>query len=172
MTAAKTQVLDQVDAQLRAINEQLDVLREFNRKVDRLEQTGFWRRYENLTPNVVMKMNDMKFEPTGATSFAMMGRVESWLEEFDQDEIDAFVLTFRLFTQDNEQVDRLGAADCPNRKSVSSTHMRCMMIASFRATATHAFLAPMRLASFTPHARSTDHFRDLRRCAFASSKIS
>jgi len=87
MTAAKTQVLDQIDAQLRAINEQLDVLREFNRKVDRLEQTGFWRRYENLTPNVVMKMNDMKFEPTGATSFAMMGRVESWLEEFDQDEI-------------------------------------------------------------------------------------
>ncbi len=87
MTAAKTQVLDQVDAQLRAISEQLDVLREFNREVDRLEQTGFWRRYENLTPNVVMKMNDMKFEPTGATSFAMMGRVESWLEEFDQDEI-------------------------------------------------------------------------------------
>src|SRR5712692_9559340 len=76
MTAAKTQVLDQVDAQFRAINEQLDVLREFNRKADRLEQTGFWRRYENLAPNVVMKMNDMKFEPTGATSFAMMGRVE------------------------------------------------------------------------------------------------
>jgi hypothetical protein len=45
-----------------------------------------------------------------------------------------------------------------------------MMIASFRATATHAFFAPARLASFTPHARTVDHFLDLRRCEFAASK--
>jgi hypothetical protein len=38
-----------------------------------------------------------------------------------------------------------------------------MMIASFRATATHAFFAPARLASFTPHARTVDHFLDLRK---------
>jgi hypothetical protein len=35
--------------------------------------------------------------------------------------------------------------------------MRCMMMASLRATATQAFLLPTRLASFTPHARSADH---------------
>jgi hypothetical protein len=57
----------------------------------------------------------------------------------------------------------------PNRKSAPSTHLRCMMIASLRATATHAFLAPMRLASFTPHARSTDHFFEIRKCEFAAS---
>jgi hypothetical protein len=43
-----------------------------------------------------------------------------------------------------------------------------MMIASFRATATHAFFAPARLASFTPHARTVDHFLNLRRCEFAA----
>lgn len=42
----------------------------------------------------------------------------------------------------------------PKRKSVSSTHIRCKMIASLRATAMRAFLAPMRLASLTPQARS------------------
>jgi hypothetical protein len=42
----------------------------------------------------------------------------------------------------------------PNWKSMSSRHMRCMMIASLRATATQAFLLPTRLVSFTPQARS------------------
>jgi len=41
-------------------------------------------------------------EKTGETSFALIGRIESWVPEFDQDEIDAFVLTFRLFMQDND----------------------------------------------------------------------
>lgn len=86
------------------IEAQLNVLREFNRKVDRLEQTGFWKRYENEVPNVVMKMDDLTMKKTGDASFAMLGRVQSWIPEFDQDEIDAFVLTFRLFTQDNDRI--------------------------------------------------------------------
>ncbi|WP_036015876.1 hypothetical protein [Bradyrhizobium yuanmingense] len=86
------------------ITTQLDVLREFNLKVDRLEQTGFWKRYENETPNVVMKMDDLIMEKTGDTSFSMLGRIHSWIPEFNQDEIDAFVLTFRLFTQDNDRI--------------------------------------------------------------------
>jgi hypothetical protein len=86
------------------IEAQLNVLREFNRKVDRLEQTGFWKRYENEVPNVVMKMDDLTMEKTGDTSFSMLGRIQSWIPEFDQDEIDAFVLTFRLFTQDNDRI--------------------------------------------------------------------
>jgi len=86
------------------IEAQLNVLREFNRKVDRLEQTGFWRHYENEVPNVVMKMDDLTMEKTGDASFSMLGRIHSWIPEFDQDEIDAFVLTFRLFTQDNDRI--------------------------------------------------------------------
>lgn len=83
---------------------QLAVLREFNRKVDRLEQTGFWKRYENEIPQVVIKMDDLTIEKAGHASFSMLGRIHSWIPEFDQDEIDAFVLTFRLFTQDNDRI--------------------------------------------------------------------
>jgi hypothetical protein len=104
MSAAKQNNPSLSDPRLREINRQLDVLREFNRKVDRLEQTSFWRRYENQTPNVIMKMNDPTFESTGDARFSILARIDSWLEDFDQDEIDAFVLTFRLFTQDNDRI--------------------------------------------------------------------
>jgi hypothetical protein len=58
-------------AQMDAINRQLDTLRAFNSKVDRLEQTKFWHRYKNLTPNVIMKMEDVTFEKTGTASMGV-----------------------------------------------------------------------------------------------------
>src|SRR5262245_46644459 len=50
-----------------------------------------------------MKMNDPTFESTG-DRFTILARIDSWLEDFEEDEIDAFVLTFRLFTQDNDRI--------------------------------------------------------------------
>ena len=86
------------------IEVKLEILREFNRKVDHLEKTKFWQRYENLTPNVIMKMDEVKFESAGTAGVSMLGRVDAWIEDFDQDEIDAFVLTFRMFIQDNDRI--------------------------------------------------------------------
>jgi hypothetical protein len=83
----------------------LNTLRLFNRRVARLEQSGFWKRYAESVPNVIIKFGkDISFESTGALSFAIKGTVHSWLEDFSQDEIDAFTLTYRLFTQDNDQL--------------------------------------------------------------------
>jgi hypothetical protein len=45
-----------------------------------------------------------------------------------------------------------------HRKDAPSTHMRCMMTASLRATAIFAFFKPLRLASPRPQALSADHF--------------
>src|SRR6266404_1268786 len=42
--------------------------------------------------------------------------------------------------------------------SVPSTHMRCRMTASLRATGTLALRSPLRLASLIPQAFSADHF--------------
>src|SRR4029450_11230044 len=42
--------------------------------------------------------------------------------------------------------------------SVPSSHMRCRMTASLRATATLALRSPLRLASLIPQAFSADHF--------------
>src|SRR5436190_1506986 len=45
-----------------------------------------------------------------------------------------------------------------HRNSVPSTHMRCMITANRRASATIAFFMPRCLAIFTAHALSQDHF--------------
>ena len=50
------------------------------------------------------------------------------------------------------------AASRVQRNSVPSTHMRCMITASRRASATIAFFIPRRLAIFIAQALSQDHF--------------
>jgi hypothetical protein len=80
------------------------VLRLFNLRVERLEQSGFWRRYEKALPSVIAKFAEVRFEEMGEARFEITGSVHSWLEDFSQDEIDAFVLSYRLFTQDNDQL--------------------------------------------------------------------
>jgi hypothetical protein len=50
------------------------------------------------------------------------------------------------------------AASLVHRKSVPSTHMRCMITASRRASATIAFFIPRCLATLIAQALSQDHF--------------
>ena len=71
------------------------------------------------------------------------------------------------------------AASLVHRNSVPSTHMRCMMTASRRASATIAFFIPRCLAIFIAQALSQDHFVErtnriwaaLRRASSASSRL-
>lgn len=83
---------------------QLETLRRFNRRVDRLEQSGFWRRYEKEKPEVGSRMENVSVKRTGPNTFEMKGTIYSELQEFDQDEINAFVLDYRQFTQDNDPI--------------------------------------------------------------------
>ncbi len=87
---------------LAPIARDLEILHQFNRRVDRLEQSGFAKRYESEIPNVVVKMDNLAFEKNEGLQLSFSGLVESWLEDFSQDEIDAFVLSYRVFTQRND----------------------------------------------------------------------
>jgi hypothetical protein len=82
----------------------LETLRRFNRKVARLEASGFAKRYAEEIPNVIAEMKEPVFQDEGGATGAVVGRVTSWLEDFDQDEIDAFVLTHRILTQNNDML--------------------------------------------------------------------
>jgi ribosomal protein L30 len=88
-----------------------DVLRRFNRRVTRTEQSAFWRRFATQMPNVISRMDKMTFKKTGDTSFEMQGVVHSSLEDFDQDEIAAFVLDYRQYTQKNDAISIASLAD-------------------------------------------------------------
>jgi hypothetical protein len=55
------------------------------------------------------------------------------------------------------------------RNSVPSTHMRCMITANRRASATIAFFIPRRLAIFIAQALSQDHFAERTSMIWAAS---
>lgn len=81
-----------------------ETLRRFNRRVARSERSAFWRRYADTIPNVVIRMNQIQIEQTGPAQVALQGIVHSFLEDFDQDEIEAFVLAYRQYTQNNDPI--------------------------------------------------------------------
>lgn len=87
-----------------AMKNDLAVLQRFNRRATRTEQSAFWKRYADQVPNVIARFENVKFEKTGPTSVAMHGRIHSWLEDFDQTEIAAFVLDYRQYTQNNDPI--------------------------------------------------------------------
>lgn len=82
----------------------LRTLELFNEKVTRLESTGLATFLESDIPSVTMTMEDVAWERVGETQLIMTGRAHSALENIDQDRIDAFVLTYRMFIQTNDRV--------------------------------------------------------------------
>lgn len=93
---------------------QISVLTNFNAKVTRLESTNFYKRYRHDAPNIIMKfdrldsvefvetVNRSEDEPVGQINLS--GYVRARVEDFDQDAIEAFILTYRLITQDNDRL--------------------------------------------------------------------
>lgn len=84
------------------MKDELETLRRFNTKVARLEASGFAKRYAEDIPNVVARFEKPVFRYAGDGTIEIQGRVASYLDDFDQDEIDAFVLTHRILTQRND----------------------------------------------------------------------
>ena len=62
---------------LAAVEQDLEVLREFNRRVDRLERSGFSKRYESEIPNVIAKLEDVTFEKVEGPRFSIVARIHS-----------------------------------------------------------------------------------------------
>lgn len=87
-----------------SIKKDIEVLERFNRRVTRTEQSAFWKRFADQIPNAIAKMEKISFENEGQNRFALVGTVRSSLEDFDQDEIAAFVLDYRQYTQNNDPI--------------------------------------------------------------------
>ncbi|MBA7473269.1 hypothetical protein ES707_08604 [subsurface metagenome] len=87
-----------------AIDEDLELLEDFNRRVDRLERSGFSKRYEADIPNVIARMENVSFEGGDGPRLSFVAQVHSWIEDFSQDEIDAFILSYRIFSQRNDRL--------------------------------------------------------------------
>jgi hypothetical protein len=89
------------------MRQEFELFRNFNAKVGRLERTRFVKRFEDNVPEVFMSFEELKITDLGGGRLNFFGKLKSWVPDFDEDEIDAFVLTYRMLTQNN---DRLSVA--------------------------------------------------------------
>ena len=83
---------------------EFELLLAFNDKVSRLEQTRFAKRFETELPEVLMSFEELKITDLGNGQLNFFGTLKSWVPQFEQDEIDAFVLTYRMLTQNNDRL--------------------------------------------------------------------
>lgn len=131
-----------------AVRADLELLITFNEKVARIERTRFAQRLKTDIPQVLMTFEDLKITHLGNGKFNFFGKLKSWVPEFDEDEIDAFVLTYRMLTQNN---DRLSLAN------VSELYCRDWMpeeaSARFREAREHLneYLDSAAIMEFGPH---------------------
>ena len=51
-----------------------------------------------------MSFEELKITDLGNGQLNFFGKLKSWVPQFDQDEIDAFVLTYRMLTQNNDRL--------------------------------------------------------------------
>jgi hypothetical protein len=79
--------------------EAVEVLHLFNNKVERLERTRLAKRLKRKIPELVAKFEKSNIDQTGKATVQIVGRINSWIPKFNEDDIDAFVLTYRLLTQ-------------------------------------------------------------------------
>jgi hypothetical protein len=83
----------------------IETLKSFNAKIERLERSGFAKKFENEVPEVLAKFESpIDFQNHGDGNFTLGGKIESWVPDYNEDEIDAVVLTYRVLTQNNDRV--------------------------------------------------------------------
>lgn len=84
--------------------DQLGQLQQFNDKVARLEATRLAKRLDRSIPNVTAEFKEVRLTPSGENTVEMTGELRSVLDEHDQDDVDAFVLTYRMFVQKRDTI--------------------------------------------------------------------
>jgi len=94
-----------------AVRADLAILIDFNEKVARLERTRFAKRYKTDLPEVLMTFEDLKITHLGNGKLNFFGKLKSRVPEFDEDEIDAFVLTYRMLSQNNDRLSLANVSD-------------------------------------------------------------
>lgn len=98
-------------------NEAKQVLLGFNEKVAHLEQTRFYQWYKDEPPSLLMfpdyldKMDIHRHESEPRITITFQGYMRFSIENFDREEIEAFVLTYRILTQQNDRYSVRRLAD-------------------------------------------------------------
>ncbi|MDF1789591.1 MAG: hypothetical protein P1U82_27260, partial [Verrucomicrobiales bacterium] len=93
----------------RIVQEQLVTLRRFNEKVAKLDRSGLAQRFIEEPPRVVVTFGKglrvTHAEPeSGALGFGLEGDAHAHCPDFNETEVDAFTLSYRMLTQNNDRL--------------------------------------------------------------------
>ena len=116
-------------------------------------------RWNNLLGGLAVKLDGRSKRPDELTS-SIVPRGTSFHRWVDL----SFLLSDLIL-----YCSHAAATSLVQRNSVPSTHMRCMITASRRASATIAFFIPRCLAIFIAQALSQDHFAERTSMIWAAS---
>lgn len=98
-------------------DEARQVLLGFNEKVTLLENGRFYQRYKDEKPHLLMfmdridKVESQHHENESRVNLTVQGYMRFSVENFDREEIEAFVLTYRILTQQNDRYSMRRLAD-------------------------------------------------------------
>jgi hypothetical protein len=82
---------------------QRKILLGFNEKVRHLESLRFYKRYANVLPQVVAHVRNVKWGEFENGVGTFDAHFVSEVPDLDREEVDAFVLTYRMLTQNNDR---------------------------------------------------------------------
>lgn len=86
------------------MREDIDILRLFNEKVARLEASGFAKRYDETIPEVTAYLHQLIDTKAAGPTVEFVARITSELADHDEDQVDAFLLTYRMFVQKRDRI--------------------------------------------------------------------
>lgn len=85
--------------------DEIALLRSFNKRVAKLERGSLAKRWSAKEPEVMIKFDGpLSITRTGSNELSLGGKITSWVPDFDEGEVDAFVLTYRVLTQNNDRL--------------------------------------------------------------------
>ncbi|OAN13336.1 hypothetical protein A3K86_16930 [Photobacterium jeanii] len=82
----------------------LETLKSFNKRVERLERSGFSKQFLDKEPEAFAEFKSVEFESLGNGEFSLTGEIISTLPDYNEDQIDAVILTYRVLTQNNDRL--------------------------------------------------------------------
>jgi hypothetical protein len=77
----------------------------FNECVTKIENSSLARRLNSAIPHVFIKFSEnFEVKNLGKGKLILSGNIESWTNDYSDEEVDAFILTYRLFDQKRDSI--------------------------------------------------------------------
>lgn len=87
------------------VEDVVDTFSRFNECVDRIAKSTLAARFSSGIPHATFKFfDDTRIINLGDGKLSIFGRMKSWTEDYNDDEVNSAILTYRLFIQNSDGI--------------------------------------------------------------------